>query len=358
MVEGAETLEPAGNIELDQVRRSMETTNDVNMMANIASFADQRIAEGRDREQWEALKADAVQRAVAIRAETTADKKRVRAAHSARLKEIRGRIAAAYESADVAALMETARDAGEMADISETAGHKQLLWKLREEASAKAEGVNNAIQFAQAQAQAQAEAQAEAQAPPVAAPVAVAPVPLADEPDVQQPITISISVVDDNDTIHPAPAVQMASIEAQAEDRTAAAAAKPKRKPKEPSAVSCAPENITNTIEGLAVELKLQEEELDKVQASTGSKGGVSKLERLELAQKAVSRVQRRIRSEEKKLGVACPITGTKRGPSVYAQAGKREAQGNGSKRSGTHPAVKLRNAVRAAQRRKSGARG
>ena len=173
-----------------------------------------------------------------------------------------------------------------------------------------------------------------------------------------QPINISITVIDDNDTLQPPPVMQ--TIEEQAETRTAAAAAaKPKKKsaPKSsaPSLASCAPENVTNTIEGLALELKLQEEELDKVQASTGSKGGVSKLERLELAQKAVSKVQRRIRTEEKKLGVACPLpAATKKGPSAYAQAGKRAAKG----RTGTHPAVKLRNAVRSSQRQRSGARG
>ena len=172
-----------------------------------------------------------------------------------------------------------------------------------------------------------------------------------------QPINISITVIDDNDTVQPPPVMQ--TIEEQAETRTAAAAAaKPKKKsaPKSstPSLASCAPENVTNTIEGLALELKLQEEELDKVQASTGSKGGVSKLERLELAQKAVSRVQRRIRTEEKKLGVACPLPAAKKGPSAYAQAGKRAAKG----RTGTHPAVKMRSAARATQKQKSGARG
>ena len=92
----------------------------------------------------------------------------------------------------------------------------------------------------------------------------------------------------------------------------------------------------------------MQEQHLEDVETSRGGKAGVSKMERIELAEKAVSSVKRRIRTEEKKLGGSCPTGGKgvriavpalppKRRESVYAR----------SARKGQHPAVRLRKQAR-----------
>ena len=155
---------------------------------------------------------------------------------------------------------------------------------------------------------------------PVAVPV---PVAVPSQPDEEEPVEINITVTD-------APAVELAPTPVKEAKQEKKAPAK-RRKKKEPSLESCAPETIENRLEALQHELDLQEAHLSDVKGSKGSKGGVSKMEREELAKRAVGLAKSRITREKKKLGESCPI------PS---------AKGKG-RRATTHPAVRIRNAAR-----------
>ena len=152
-------------------------------------------------------------------------------------------------------------------------------------------------------------------------------------------IEININVTD-------APAVELAPMQQDTTTKPAKAKRKKKKADKTPEA--CAPETVENKLDALHIELGLQEQHLEDVEASRGGKAGVSKMERIELAEKAVSSVKRRIRTEEKKLGGSCPTGGKgvriavpalppKRRESVYAR----------SARKGQHPAVRLRKEAR-----------
>ena len=175
---------------------------------------------------------------------------------------------------------------------------------------------------------------------------AVMPEPEAAEPEstAPEPMEINITVTD-------APAVKLAApSEAVAEDQPQRT--RKKAEPKKELPQVCAPETIDNRLDALRLELEKQEAHRADVEASKGSKGGISKFERLELAEKAVRKAQRSIAAEEKKLGTSCP-SGTSKGGGVASQARpkKKESVYAKSTRSGTHPAVKIRNAARRDQK-------
>ena len=119
----------------------------------------------------------------------------------------------------------------------------------------------------------------------------------------------------------------------------------------EPPSVPCLPALSENTIEALQVELAAQKADLEKAQRSKGNTGGLPKIVRVNLAERAVGKVERKIRAEEKRLAACVVSTGarmpaTARTPAV---AKTTRPKGRTKKR---HPMVELRRAVQSAQRR------
>ena len=184
----------------------------------------------------------------------------------------------------------------------------------------------------------------------VAPPAEPAPVsPVVVQPDNEpQAINININVTD-------APVVELAPMPAAVEDKPRK---RPAPKQKDASTDSCAPAILENRLEGLRTELALQEQHLQEVEDSTGSKGGISKFERVEKAKKAIGKVKSQITRETKKLSAPCPVGtaggtakgGGNRGP---AKPKKETAYGRPQKPKGRtkqHPAVKARNDLRREQ--------
>ena len=182
---------------------------------------------------------------------------------------------------------------------------------------------------------------------PPAEPAPVGPVVL--QPDNEpQAININVNVTD-------APVVELAPMPATVEDKPRKRSA-PKQK--DASTDSCAPAILENRLEGLRTELALQEQHLQEVEDSKGSKGGISKFERVEKAKKAIGKVKSQITLETKKLSAPCPVGtaggtakgGGNRGP---AKPKKETAYGRPQKPKGRtkqHPAVKARKDLRREQ--------
>ena len=147
----------------------------------------------------------------------------------------------------------------------------------------------------------------------------------------------------------------------QLKEPTAAVADKPAPKlKKEPAKAAAKPTpKITRapatastsspTLAKLNAELSEQEEQLQKAEKSKGSKDGLPKFVRVGLAEKAVERVQRQIRAEEKRIATASPA---RRVAPAHASAPKGKTKTAIRKK--PHPAQVIRNDARRASLKKS----
>ena len=119
----------------------------------------------------------------------------------------------------------------------------------------------------------------------------------------------------------------------------------------EPPSVPCLPALSENTLESLQGELSAQKADLEKAQRSKGNTGGLPKMVRVNLAERAVGKVERKLRSEEKRLAACVVATGVKATATARIPAVPK-ANRPKARTKKPHPMVTLRRAVQSAQRR------
>ena len=119
----------------------------------------------------------------------------------------------------------------------------------------------------------------------------------------------------------------------------------------EPPAAPCLPALSENTLEALQGELSTQKAELEKAQRSKGNTGGLPKMVRVNLAERAVGKVERKLRAEEKRLAACVVATGVKATATARIPAAPK-ANRPKARTKKPHPMVTLRRAVQSAQRR------
>ena len=119
----------------------------------------------------------------------------------------------------------------------------------------------------------------------------------------------------------------------------------------EPQIAPCLPALSENTLEPLQGELSTQKAELEKAQRSKGNTGGLPKMVRVNLAERAVGKVERKLRAEEKRLAACVVATGVKATATARISAAPK-ANRPKARTKKPHPMVTLRRAVQSAQRR------
>ena len=119
----------------------------------------------------------------------------------------------------------------------------------------------------------------------------------------------------------------------------------------ERSARRCRDRVASLTQKALQGELSAQKAELEKAQRSKGNTGGLPKMVRVNLAERAVGKVERKLRAEEKRLAACVVSTGVKATATARIPAVPKATRPKGRTRK-PHPMVELRRAVQSAQRR------